>query len=161
MYNKDNPNYKLYLAGIITENQYYEMLEGEPSNPKVIIYTDQRYRGADADSDDMKVLPANAALPLSDLTMWEDGKNLNDKKIADWVNDTLIPELQKNGSLKPLIVWHNKQDNKKYVVDGNHRFLAYQKANFKGQIPIVIVPDDEVLVSNWYPGSPEPKPELK
>lgn len=29
MYNKDNPNYKLYLAGIITENQYYEMLEGK------------------------------------------------------------------------------------------------------------------------------------
>ena len=27
MYNKNNPNYKLYLAGIITENQYYEMLE--------------------------------------------------------------------------------------------------------------------------------------
>ena len=27
MYNKDNPNYKLYLAGIITENQYYEILE--------------------------------------------------------------------------------------------------------------------------------------
>ena len=29
MYNKNNPNYKLYLAGIINENQYYEMLEGK------------------------------------------------------------------------------------------------------------------------------------
>jgi len=29
MYNKNNSNYKLYLAGIITENQYYEMLEGK------------------------------------------------------------------------------------------------------------------------------------
>ena len=29
MYNKNNPNYKLYLAGIISENQYYEMLEGK------------------------------------------------------------------------------------------------------------------------------------
>ena len=27
MYNKNNPNYKLYLAGVITESQYYEMLE--------------------------------------------------------------------------------------------------------------------------------------
>ena len=27
MYNKNNPNYKLYLAGVITENQYYEILE--------------------------------------------------------------------------------------------------------------------------------------
>jgi hypothetical protein len=27
MYNKDNPNYKLYLAGVITENQYYDILE--------------------------------------------------------------------------------------------------------------------------------------
>jgi predicted kinase len=27
MYNKNNPNYMLYLAGIITENKYYEMLE--------------------------------------------------------------------------------------------------------------------------------------
>ena len=29
MYNKNNPKYKLYLAGIISENQYYEMLEGK------------------------------------------------------------------------------------------------------------------------------------
>ena len=27
MYNKENPNYKLYLAGIITENQYYNLIE--------------------------------------------------------------------------------------------------------------------------------------
>jgi len=27
MYNNNNPNYMLYLAGIITENKYYEMLE--------------------------------------------------------------------------------------------------------------------------------------
>ena len=27
MYNKNNPNYKLYLAGIITENQYYESID--------------------------------------------------------------------------------------------------------------------------------------
>jgi len=27
MYNKNNPNYKLYLAGIITENQYYEAID--------------------------------------------------------------------------------------------------------------------------------------
>ena len=27
MYNKNNPNYKLYLAGIITENQYYEEID--------------------------------------------------------------------------------------------------------------------------------------
>lgn len=29
MYNKDNSNYNLYLAGIITENQYYDILEGK------------------------------------------------------------------------------------------------------------------------------------
>lgn len=27
MYNKNNPNYNLYLAGIITENQYYESID--------------------------------------------------------------------------------------------------------------------------------------
>ena len=29
MYNKNNPNYKLYLAGIITENQYYEAIDDD------------------------------------------------------------------------------------------------------------------------------------
>jgi len=36
MYNKDNPNYKLYLAGIITENQYYEMLEGNLQRGQIV-----------------------------------------------------------------------------------------------------------------------------
>ncbi len=29
MYNKNNPNYMLYLSGLITENQYYDILEGK------------------------------------------------------------------------------------------------------------------------------------
>ena len=36
MYNKDNPNYKLYLAGIITENQYYEAIDDAHSTQNVI-----------------------------------------------------------------------------------------------------------------------------
>jgi predicted kinase len=37
MYNKNNPNYKLYLAGIITENQYYEMLEDKENKKKIFV----------------------------------------------------------------------------------------------------------------------------
>jgi predicted kinase len=37
MYNKNNPNYKLYLAGIITENQYYEMLENNENKKKIFV----------------------------------------------------------------------------------------------------------------------------
>lgn len=42
MYNKENPNYKLYLAGIITENQYYDIIQNEqidmpPEQPPAIV----------------------------------------------------------------------------------------------------------------------------
>lgn len=30
MFDKKNKNYKLYLAGIISENQYYDLCEGNP-----------------------------------------------------------------------------------------------------------------------------------
>ena len=42
MHNKENPNYKLYLAGIITENQYYDIIQNEqidmpPEQPPAIV----------------------------------------------------------------------------------------------------------------------------
>ena len=124
----------------------------------VIIYTNPEYRGADADSKEVTSRPANAALFLNQLTMWEHSKSLSDPKIAKWVNETLLPELQKNNKLKPLVVWRNKEDNKNYVIDGNHRFLAYQAANWKGKIPVIIVPDNEILVTDWTPQSGKPQP---
>lgn len=40
MYNKNNPNYNLYLAGIITESQYYEAIDDaqqqNPAQPAVV-----------------------------------------------------------------------------------------------------------------------------
>ena len=35
MYNKDNPNYMLYLSGLITENQYYDILEKNKTSKKI------------------------------------------------------------------------------------------------------------------------------
>lgn len=35
MYNKNNPNYMLYLSGIITENQYYDILEKNQESKKI------------------------------------------------------------------------------------------------------------------------------
>ena len=35
MYNKNNPNYMLYLSGLITENQYYDILEKNQESKKI------------------------------------------------------------------------------------------------------------------------------
>jgi hypothetical protein len=111
-----------------------------------------------ADSSAVTSRPANAAFYLNQLTMWENSKSLNDPKIAKWVNEKLLPELEQNKKLKPLVVWQNKQDKKNYVIDGNHRFLAYQAANWKDKIPVIVVPDNEVLVTDWTPQSGKPQP---
>ena len=35
MYDKQNANYGLYLAGMITEHQYYDLCEGKKAKKKV------------------------------------------------------------------------------------------------------------------------------
>jgi len=78
--------------------------------------------------------------------MWENDKTLRTKKVRDWVKNTLIPTLQDRGRLKPMLVW--KRKDQYYVIDGNHRYLAYKAVGFHGDVPVRVVPDDMVAVSN-------------
>jgi hypothetical protein len=82
--------------------------------------------------------------------MWEKHKSMKDPKIADWVTNKLLPELKQNGVLKPLLVWNN--NGQLFVIDGNHRFLAYQEAGYRGRVPVQIVPDNMIIVSDTVPG---------
>jgi hypothetical protein len=45
-----------------------------------------------------------------------------------------------------MIVWNRK--GKHFVIDGNHRFLAYKAAGFKGLVPVKIVPQEMVGINN-------------
>jgi hypothetical protein len=45
-----------------------------------------------------------------------------------------------------MLVW--KRGRQYYVIDGNHRYLAYKAVGFHGDVPVRVVPDDMVSISN-------------
>jgi hypothetical protein len=85
-------------------------------------------------------------MPIDELYMWENDKTLRIKAVRDWVKNTLIPKLQDKGRLMPMIVWNRK--GKYFVIDGNHRFLAYKAAGFKGDVPVKVVPQEMIAINN-------------
>jgi hypothetical protein len=78
--------------------------------------------------------------------MWENDKTLRTKAVRDWVKNTLIPTLRDRGRLKPMLVW--RRGNQYFVIDGNHRYLAYKAVGFHGPVPVRVVPDDMIAFSN-------------
>jgi len=115
----------------------------------VTIYTNPAYKGATVDDRIKKSLPVTEA-PFNKLQMWENGKSMKDPKVAQWVNNHLLPQLKQNGKLGPLVVWNNK--GKLFVIDGNHRFIAYQAAGYNGNVPVQIVPDKMINIVDTVPG---------
>jgi len=123
-----------------------DMTEGTEQKP-VVIYTNNK--GATID-DGIKKSLRTTQEPFNKLQMWEKHKSMKDPKIADWVTNKLLPELKQNGVLKPLLVWNN--NGQLFVIDGNHRFLAYQEAGYRGRVPVQIVPDNMITISDTVPG---------
>jgi len=121
----------------------------------VTIYTNPANQGATVDDSIKKSLPV-IQVPFDKLQQWESHKTMQDPQVADWVNTNLLPQLQQNGTLDPLSVWAN--DGELFVIDGNHRFVAYQEAGYKGRVPVQIVPDemitivDTVMAENFHDG---------
>ena len=113
----------------------------------VIIYPN--HKGATIDDSIKNSLPVTN-LPVDKLRLWEKHKSMQDPKVADWVTNKLLPELKQNGKLKPLLVWNS--NGQFFVIDGNHRLIAYQEAGYKGNVPVQIVPDNMITVSDTVPG---------
>lgn len=120
--------------------------------PKVVIYTDVFFRGALV-PDEIKKRKPNAMFNLSELTPWEHRKSPNDNCVRKWVDGTLLPELRKNGVLKPIVVWRNERNKRNYVIDGHHRLIAYKKMGWSKQVPAVVINAREVVMTDWTPKS--------
>ena len=126
-------------------------------HPLAIVYTDKDWEGAEMLTKG--TAPVITNMELSELHSGEPGKTLEDPKIKQWV-DGLIKILEEEGKLEYMVVL-KKPDNKFYVVDGNHRLLAYKKYNETHEIktvPVWVLPSERVLVSNWTPSSGQPDP---
>jgi len=122
-----------------------ELIEKPADHKPVTIHTNPYYRGATVYPGVKAKLPVTQ-IPFDSLRMWESDKTLRTKAVRDWVKNNLIPILQDRGRLKPMLVW--KRGNQYFVIDGNHRYLAYKAAGFHGPVPVRVVPDDMVAVSN-------------
>ena len=106
--------------------------EGQEKKP-VTIYTNPANKGATVDDSIKKSLPVTQ-ISFDKLQQWESHKTMQDPRVADWVNNKLLPELQQNGTLDPLSVWND--NGELFVIDGNHRFVAYQQAGYRGRVPL-------------------------
>ncbi|NBT59867.1 hypothetical protein EBT16_13900 [bacterium] len=124
---------------------------------RVVIYTDKFFRGALVPEEIKKRKP-NATFRISELVPWEHHKSPNDNSVRKWVDDILLPELKKNGILKPIVVWRNERNKKNYVIDGHHRLIAYKKSAWTKEIPAVVVRADEIMTTNWTPDKKFPHP---
>ena len=122
-----------------------ELVEKPKDHKPVTIHTNPQYRGATIYPGVKSSLPTTQ-MPFDSLRMWESDKTLRTKAVRDWVKNTLIPILQDRGRLKPMLVW--KRGNQYYVIDGNHRYLAYKAVGFHGDVPVRVVPNDMVKISN-------------
>ena len=136
--------------GIVYDKNVYEQDVAEGAEQQLVtIYTNPAYKGATVDDRIKKSLPVTET-PFNKLQMWENGKSMKDPKVAQWVNNNLLPQLKQNGKLGPLVVWNNK--GKLFVIDGNHRFIAYQAAGYNGNVPVQIVPDKMINIVDTVPG---------
>ena len=122
-----------------------ELFKKSKEHAPVTIHTNPYYRGATIYPGVKSSLPTTQ-MPFDSLRMWENDKTLRTKKVRDWVKNTLIPILQDRGRLKPMLVW--KRKDQYFVIDGNHRYLAYKAVGFHGDVPVRVVPDDMVAISN-------------
>ena len=122
-----------------------ELIEKPADHKPVTIHTNPYYRGATVYPGVKAKLPVTQ-IPFDSLRMWESDKTLRTKAVRDWVKTNLIPTLRDRGRLKPMLVW--KRGNQYFVIDGNHRYLAYKVAGFHGPVPVRVVPDDMIAFSN-------------
>jgi ParB/RepB/Spo0J family partition protein len=53
------------------------------------------------------------------------------KRFVDTEEDVLIDSILSKGLLNPIIVFKRKKDNKYVILDGERRFRAYKKLNYK------------------------------
>ena len=129
-------------------NEFVKPVVAESTEQKpVVIYTNNK--GATID-DGIKNSLRVTQIPVDKLRLWEKHKSMQDPKVADWVTNKLLPELKQNGKLKPLLVWNNNGEF--FVIDGNHRLIAYQEAGYKGNVPVQIVPDNMITISDTVQG---------
>jgi hypothetical protein len=135
-------------------------VEEKKDRPLAIVYAGEGFEGAVMLTKGTAPVITNMA--LSKLHSGEPCKTLEDPKIKQWV-DGLIKILEEKGELEYMVVL-KKPDNKFYVVDGNHRLLAYKKYNEtheKHEITTVrvwLLPSERVLVTKWTPSSGQPDP---
>lgn len=137
--------------------RFFGTQKNESKKPKVVIYMDTFFRGSLVPEEIKKRKP-NATFKLSDLTPWEHRKSANDNCVMKWVDEKLLPELNKKGVLEPIVVWSNERNKKNYVIDGHHRLIAYKKSAWTKGIPAVVLNAEEITMTDWTPINNTPHP---
>ena len=135
------------------DRKFYDLSEA-----KIKLYTDPDYYGADVDDSVGNGLQV-VDIPLSGLVGFEPDSKMKDAKSA--ANMNRMVELIRSGkgnTLPPIFV--RKYKSGYQVLDGHHRFHAFQKAGAK-TIPAKIIPDSEIQVFDKAPKTEEISETLK
>ena len=122
--------------------------EGPTNKAKVTLYTDPNYYGADVDPSAGEGLQV-VNLPLNQLVGFEPDDKMKDPKSAANMSKMVgLIKAGQVGQLPPILA--RKYNSGYQVLDGHHRFHAYQAAGAK-TIPAKIVPDSDIRVLDKAP----------
>lgn len=124
--------------------QYFKHAnESLKESPKVTLYTDPSYFGADVADDAGEGLKVDP-IPLARLIGFEpDAKMKDPKSKANMDKMIELIKANKAQELPPILV--RKYKDGYQVLDGHHRFHAYKAAGAK-TIPGKIVPDSDIKI---------------
>lgn len=110
-------------------------------HPKVKLYTDPNYFGAEVDDSAGEGLPVKN-LPLDKLSGFEPDEKMeqpeSQAKLA-----SMVKKIKTGGELPPILV--REYEGGYQVIDGHHRFHAAKMAG-KKEIPAKVIPSEDIKV---------------
>ena len=122
--------------------------ESHKDKAKIKLYTDPKYFGAEVDDSAGDGKPV-VNIPLANLVGFEpDEKMKAAKSAANMSKMVKLIKAGKGNNLPPILV--RRYEDGYQVLDGHHRFHAYQAAGAK-TIPAKLIPDDEIEVIDNVP----------
>jgi len=124
------------------------VLRESKARPRVILYSDPSYRGADIDDSLKAELPVSQFNSLkNNLTGFEPEEKMHSPESKATIKK-MVAALKNGKQLPPIMI--RKVSSGYEILDGHHRYTAYNIAGVN-KFPVQIVPPREIKISTEVP----------
>jgi hypothetical protein len=124
------------------------VIKENKSKPRVTLYTNPSYRGADIDDSLKKDLPISEFdSSKNNLIGFEPEDKMNSPE-SKLIIKKMVSALKDGKRLPPIMI--RKVKNGFEILDGHHRFTAYKSVSML-KFPVQIVPQREIQITDRVP----------